>query len=60
MTDKFKLASLAFALTFSTNAVAADSCKDMTCCKDGGDCCEESKGKQDAHAEHAGAHAAHA
>ncbi|WP_375429489.1 hypothetical protein [uncultured Sphingomonas sp.] len=60
MTDKLKIAGLALALTFSTAAVSAECCKDMACCKEGADCCEESKGKQDAHAEHAGDHAAHA
>jgi hypothetical protein len=40
---KFKLISVAFALTFSTSAVAAvtNCCADMAYCKDGADCCTD-------------------
>jgi hypothetical protein len=59
MTEKLKLAGLALALTFSTAAVAADCCKDMACCKEGADCCDEKADRKSCcdeakHGEHAG------
>ena len=47
--SKFKLIGAAVALTLSSTAfaaTAADCCPDMTCCKEGADCCD--------HADHAG------
>lgn len=60
MVDKLKFAGLALALTFSTAAIAADCCKDMACCKEGADCCDNGKAKKDAPSQHAGDHAIHA
>jgi hypothetical protein len=52
---KFKLIGAAFALSLSTaaTAVAADCCPDMSCCKEGADCCDQAKAGE--HADQAGA-----
>ena len=57
---KFSIIGAAFALSLSTAAFAtADCCKDMTCCKEGADCCDEQKSRQSCcddmkHGAHAG------
>lgn len=43
---KLKLIGAALAFTLSTGALAAGSCcADMTCCKEGADCCKDGKGE---------------
>jgi hypothetical protein len=45
-------AALALALPAAAYA-AADCCKDMACCKEGGDCCKDGKSCCDEKHEHA-------